>query len=206
MSGSTETLLNRFWSHVFDKADQEAVRVPNPREGERQYIVTATPMGAGGGGAVIVEAPAFLTVEWSDSGAIVAEIMKQLMDLGVRRGDRVAILSWNCAEWVWTDIAIQSLGAVTVPIYPNSAAEQVNFILANCDARLLIGDFDDFIGHRVEADLARMRVLFPKLINLKRPTHHHAGAWHAIVPADSAQRFASGQALADRSRNFRRVG
>ncbi|HND67256.1 MAG TPA: long-chain fatty acid--CoA ligase [Candidatus Obscuribacter sp.] len=181
MSGSTETLLNRFWSHVFDKADQEAVRVPNPREGERQYIVTATPMGAGGGGAVIVEAPAFLTVEWSDSGAIVAEIMKQLMDLGVRRGDRVAILSWNCAEWVWTDIAIQSLGAVTVPIYPNSAAEQVNFILANCDARLLIGDGVSQT-QKVNADSGVQTRLFSELV--AGSEHHRVKVLGNKLPED----------------------
>lgn len=139
MSGKTEILLNRFWSHVFTRGDSEAVLVNNPRKGEKSVIVTGVAIGAGSG-AVIVEAPPLMPVRWADCGAVVAEIMSQLAALGVRRGHRVAILSWNCPEWVWTDIAIQSLGAVTVPIYPNSAADQVNFILANCNASVLVGE------------------------------------------------------------------
>lgn len=135
----TEILLHRFWSHVSNKADHKAVLVPNPDAGKREYYPTAVPYGGVGATAYREEGP-FKELTWSDVGAITAEIMNQLMQLGVKRGDRVAILSWNTPEWVWTDIAIQSLGAVTVPIYPNSAADQVNFILGNCQSQLLIGD------------------------------------------------------------------
>ncbi|MBS1984026.1 MAG: AMP-binding protein, partial [Bdellovibrionales bacterium] len=135
----TEILLHRFWSHVSNKADHKAVLVPNPDAGKREYYPTAVPYGGVGATAYREEGP-FKELTWSDVGAITAEIMNQLMQLGVERGDRVAILSWNTPEWVWTDIAIQSLGAVTVPIYPNSAADQVNFILGNCQSQLLIGD------------------------------------------------------------------
>lgn len=60
-----------------------------------------------------------------------------LSELGVRAGDRVALLSENRPEWSIVDLAILSLGAVNVPIYTTQAVEQVRYILADSGARLL---------------------------------------------------------------------
>ncbi|MDT7604368.1 MAG: long-chain acyl-CoA synthetase [Acidobacteriota bacterium] len=60
-----------------------------------------------------------------------------LRALGVRRGDRVALLSENRPEWSLADLAILSLGAVNVPIYTTQAVEQVRYILTNSEARVL---------------------------------------------------------------------
>ena len=49
--------------------------------------------------------------------------------LGVRPGDRVAILSSNRPEWVIADLACLTLGAADVPIYPNLPADQTAYIL-----------------------------------------------------------------------------
>ncbi|HYO99624.1 MAG TPA: long-chain fatty acid--CoA ligase [Pyrinomonadaceae bacterium] len=57
--------------------------------------------------------------------------------LGVRAGDRVALLSENRPEWSITDLAILSLGAVNVPIYTTQAVEQVRYILSDSGARVL---------------------------------------------------------------------
>jgi long-chain acyl-CoA synthetase len=56
---------------------------------------------------------------------------------GVRKGDRVAILSENRPEWTITDFAVLALGAVTVPIYATQTAEQTAFILNNSGARVI---------------------------------------------------------------------
>ena len=61
-----------------------------------------------------------------------------LEELGIGRGDRVAILAENRYEWPIADLAILSLGAVTVPIYPTLTAEQCRFILDNCEAKAAI--------------------------------------------------------------------
>jgi len=61
-----------------------------------------------------------------------------LAALGVRRGDRVALLSENRYEWAVTDLATLGQGAITVPIYPTLPAPQVRFILENCEAKLCI--------------------------------------------------------------------
>lgn len=56
----------------------------------------------------------------------------------VNAGDKVAILSENCPEWVISDFAILGLGAVSVPIFPTLPADQVGFILQNADATHVI--------------------------------------------------------------------
>src|SRR4051812_14487031 len=60
-----------------------------------------------------------------------------LSSLGVRKGDRVALLSENRPDWSVVDIAILSLGAVNVPIYTTQAPEQVRYILEDSGARVL---------------------------------------------------------------------
>ena len=56
---------------------------------------------------------------------------------GVGRGDRVAILSENRAEWTIADFAALILGAVTVPIYATLTAEQTGYILRDSGARVI---------------------------------------------------------------------
>jgi long-chain acyl-CoA synthetase len=67
----------------------------------------------------------------------VRHITLGLSELGIRAGDRVALLSENRPEWSITDLAILSLGAVNVPIYTTQAVEQVGFILSDSGARAL---------------------------------------------------------------------
>ena len=57
-----------------------------------------------------------------------------LEELGVRSGDRVAILSENRPEWAIVDYAVLSLGAADVPVYPNLPADQVAYILRDSGA------------------------------------------------------------------------
>src|SRR6266853_1480182 len=67
----------------------------------------------------------------------VVGLARTLESWGVRKGDRVAILSENRPEWTITDFAVLSLGAVTVPIYATQTAEQTAFILNNSGARVI---------------------------------------------------------------------
>lgn len=80
--------------------------------------------------------------KWHDiTGAQLRERVRNLAlglhRLGVRAGDRVALLAESCPEWSMTDYAILSTGAVNVPIYPTQALDQVAFILRNSGARVL---------------------------------------------------------------------
>jgi long-chain acyl-CoA synthetase len=68
----------------------------------------------------------------------IRELALGLASLGVASGDRVAIVSESRPEWVLCDLAILSLGAVTVPIYPTLSAVQARYILEDAGARLAI--------------------------------------------------------------------
>ncbi|HEX7064228.1 MAG TPA: long-chain fatty acid--CoA ligase [Bacillales bacterium] len=61
-----------------------------------------------------------------------------LARLGVKQGDKVAILSENNPMWAITDFAIGSLGAVSAPIYPTLPADQVTYILKNADVQVAV--------------------------------------------------------------------
>lgn len=63
-----------------------------------------------------------------------------LAELGLRRGDRVAMLVANRPEWHIIDIAVHHLAAANVPIYTTLLAEQVEQLLRDCGARVLIVD------------------------------------------------------------------
>ena len=61
-----------------------------------------------------------------------------LMNLGVEPGDRIALLSENRPEWLVSDIAILSAGAINVPIYPTLPATQIEGLLNNAGVRVII--------------------------------------------------------------------
>ena len=77
--------------------------------------------------------------EWSSRQLFdeVRDLSLGLGALGVRPRDRVAILSDSRPEWVVSDLAILTAGAVTVPVYPTLPASQVGNILAHSGARVV---------------------------------------------------------------------
>ena len=60
-----------------------------------------------------------------------------LAALGIRPGDRIALLSENRPEWSIVDMAILSLGAINVPVYTTQAVDQIEYILADSGARAI---------------------------------------------------------------------
>ena len=68
----------------------------------------------------------------------VRHIAGGLYSLGVRRGDRVAILSESRPEWTLTDAGCMFAGAIDVPIYPTLTPLQVRYILKDSGARVLV--------------------------------------------------------------------
>ncbi|WP_088314947.1 long-chain fatty acid--CoA ligase [Kineosporia sp. R_H_3] len=83
-------------------------------------------------------------------GAEVVALAKGLVASGVKPGDRVAIMSKTRYEWTLADFAIWSAGAVTVPIYETSSAEQVSWILSDSGAVAVFtetADHTSTVGH-----------------------------------------------------------
>src|SRR3954447_15569793 len=69
--------------------------------------------------------------------ARVRHIALGLAELGVKAGDRVALLSENRPEWSIVDLGILSLGAINVPIYTTQAVEQIDYILSDSGSKAI---------------------------------------------------------------------
>ena len=68
----------------------------------------------------------------------VAALAKGFMAAGIGEGDRVALLSRTRYEWTVVDYALWAAGAVTVPVYETSSAEQVEWILNDSGAQAIV--------------------------------------------------------------------
>ena len=60
------------------------------------------------------------------------------LEMGIGTGERVALLSENCREWVVVDQSLLAIGAVTVPIYPSQTAEQVYYLLQDSETSAIV--------------------------------------------------------------------
>ncbi len=81
---------------------------------------------------------------WKSAGAEIRKMAAVLEQKGLKKGDKVAILSKNCAFWVMADLAILMAGCVPVPLYPNSTPQSLNQILVHSDSQLVfIGKLDN---------------------------------------------------------------
>jgi len=65
-----------------------------------------------------------------------ASLAAALSELGIQKGDRVAVFSENRPEWHIADLAILGLGAVNVPVYPAESVERLAYILQHSEARV----------------------------------------------------------------------
>jgi len=83
------------------------------------------------------QAGAWLPISSQDFGRNVARTARALQTCGIRKGDRIAILSENRPEWPIADIASLLLGAVTVPLYTTLTAEQTAFVLQDSGCRVI---------------------------------------------------------------------
>ena len=63
-----------------------------------------------------------------------------LIELGIEKGDKVAMILTNRPEWNMLDMAISQVGAITVPVYPTISEEDYRFILSDCEAKLVVID------------------------------------------------------------------
>ncbi|GAA3208989.1 AMP-dependent synthetase/ligase [Nonomuraea helvata] len=84
--------------------------------------------------------PAVTASEFRDQ---VAEVAKGLIAAGISHGDRVALMSRTRYEWTLVDYANWAIGAVTVPIYETSSAEQVRWILSDSEAKAVFVELDE---------------------------------------------------------------
>lgn len=91
------------------------------------------------------ESGRWLPISSREFGERVARTARALHSWGVRRGDRIAILSENRPEWSTADMAILLLGAVTVPLYTTLTADQTAFALNDSGCRAIFVSSDQHL-------------------------------------------------------------
>jgi long-chain acyl-CoA synthetase len=86
----------------------------------------------------------------ADFLAQVSGVAKGLMAAGIEAGDRVALISKTRYEWTLFDYAIWFAGAVTVPVYETSSAEQIEWILRDSAARAVVAEGPEHLARLTE--------------------------------------------------------
>lgn len=82
---------------------------------------------------------------WTDYYNNARAVGLGLYSLGIRRGDRVALLSENRLEWIASDMGIIGIGACTIPVYVTLPASEVGYIISNSDSRVFIAENKDAV-------------------------------------------------------------
>jgi long-chain acyl-CoA synthetase len=108
---------------------------------------------------------------YTEVGEIVRGLSLGLMELGVEKGDKVAILSNTRAEWTYFDFAALTAGATVVPIYQTNSAEECQYVLENSDAKVVVVEDEEQL-----AKVREIRDRCPLLEHVVRMTGDSADA------------------------------
>ena len=94
------------------------------------------------------------SVTWAETGERVTRLAAGLLALGIEPEQRVGIASGTRFEWILADLAIMSAGGATTTVYPSSIPEDVCYILADSECRLVFAEDDGQVekirAHRSE--------------------------------------------------------
>jgi long-chain acyl-CoA synthetase len=81
-----------------------------------------------------------VSVTWEEFYAQVKKVSKSLMALGVKKDDKVSILSYTNYRWVLADMGIAAAGAVTVGIYQSNLAKDCKYVINHSDSVLIFAE------------------------------------------------------------------
>jgi long-chain acyl-CoA synthetase len=88
---------------------------------------------------------------WAETADEVEALALGLLDLGVQRGDHIAIIGRNRPALYWSMVAVQSVGAVPVPLYQDAVVEEMTYVLENCGARFVIAGDQEQVDKIIDA-------------------------------------------------------
>ena len=118
----------------------------------------------------------YINYSWKQIDDEARRLMTFLRDHRLNPGDRVAILSKNCAHWIISDIALMLAGFVSVPIYPTANADTINYILKHSETKcMLVGKLDNWQNQMAGIPDKLIKISFPYPT---MPTDHQ---WDDII-------------------------
>ena len=86
---------------------------------------------------------------WAQAYENTLRLAKGLRGLGLQKGDRVAILANNCADWFIADYALVAAGLIPTPIYATAGKKVISYVLEHSDAKAI------FVGNIAKPDIAK---------------------------------------------------
>ncbi len=106
----------------------------------------------------------YINFTWKEVDNQARRLASSLLALGLEKGDRVAILAKNSAEWFITDYAIQLASLVSVPLYPLQSPESIEYVLKHSGSKaIIIGKLDDAksMESGIPSDVIRIGMPYP---------------------------------------------
>jgi len=102
---------------------------------------------------------AWVDISWNSMNTMVHNLAYYLLSIGIGKGDKVGLFSPNCWEWHLAALAINSIGAVDVPIYATNSAEEAEYILNNSDSKACLVGTEDHLKKvlKVRSKLPEMK-------------------------------------------------
>ena len=96
-------------------------------------------------------------LSWKETSSKVKEFAGGLRSFGIKPGDKVVIVSENRPEWIIADLAINLIGAITVPAYTTNTEDDHHYILEHSDARAVIAS-NNILANRVALATTRTKL------------------------------------------------
>ncbi len=97
------------------------------------------------------------SLSWNETSLKVREFAGGLKSFGIKPGDKVVIVSENRPEWIIADLAINLIGAVTVPAYTTNTEDDHYYILDHSDAKAVIAS-NNILANRVALATTRTKL------------------------------------------------
>ncbi len=115
-------------------------------------------------------------VSWTEMARRARDVADGLAALGVRRGDRIAIIGETQLEWILADLGILGAGAITVTIYQSNQPAECQYILADSGARFVFCDTDAQV-----AKIRQVKGKLPALEGIVRASGRAADAFERTL-------------------------
>ncbi len=104
----------------------------------------------------------YIKFTWAECYDAVRRMATALQSMGFQPGDRIGILSKNCAEWFLADFAIQAAGFVSAPIYYTASADTISYIVDHADVKaVFMGKLDDLAPSEAGIRDGVIKIAFP---------------------------------------------
>ena len=104
----------------------------------------------------------YVDFTWGEVADEARRMVTALRHLGLVAGDKVALLSKNCAQWFIADLAMQMGQYVSVPIYPTANVDTIEYVLRHSEAKaIFVGKLDDWKSQEAGVPTDLLRIAFP---------------------------------------------